>query len=400
VAQAAAPGAGGQSASPPEEVVQQFYVAFNEGQLADLDGLLPDNFSWHMPGADDESLAGREGHKLFASLSRRAFRDLRIEAAPEDMIVAGQRVVAPWRATGTHTGSVPGIAPTGKRVTVEGIDIWTVDGDQLLALRRHWDQLELLRQLYTGQHDEAVLFKNGAVVALGEQARTDTVELYKLHQQTLWSRIQTAAVIEAAAVGGWYTLWISTLPDAPRRLLQILVLVGGALLLFALTLLVLRDGQHITACEHRAGDWLARPEVIPPMGVAGGRSLAFAVLIALAIGDLAFAVWLGRRFVSWLDWLPGIIRFLPALGAAGLTALALIRPLRFVRRRQRWTLHSRAVSALLGLCAAAWFGVSIGLLLRSAPGEAGYWALLGLIIMRIVWVTEERVAKKHPRAPQ
>ena len=75
-----------------------------------------------------------------------AFPDLRMHA--EDVLASGDKVVARTRATGTHQGEFMGMAPTGKTIDVQLIDIIRF-GDDGLA-REHWgvfDALKMLQQL-------------------------------------------------------------------------------------------------------------------------------------------------------------------------------------------------------------------------------------------------------------
>src|SRR4029077_15632167 len=65
----------------------------------------------------------------------------------EDRILGGDKVVARATLSGTHTKTVQGIAPTGKRVTWRTIDIWRVEGGKFAE---HWDIVDtaaLVRQL-------------------------------------------------------------------------------------------------------------------------------------------------------------------------------------------------------------------------------------------------------------
>lgn len=53
-----------------------------------------------------------------------AFPDMQIQL--EDVISAGDRVAARWRATATHGGATLGFPATGKRVTLDGATICIV----------------------------------------------------------------------------------------------------------------------------------------------------------------------------------------------------------------------------------------------------------------------------------
>ena len=75
-----------------------------------------------------------------------AFPDLRM--VPEDVIASGDKVVARVRATGTHQGAFLGMAPTGRRIEVQLIDIMRFGPDG--RAREHWgvsDQLAMMQQL-------------------------------------------------------------------------------------------------------------------------------------------------------------------------------------------------------------------------------------------------------------
>ena len=88
---------------------------------------------------------GLEGHQAIVSLFRAAFPDQWWQI--EDLIAEGDKVVARTTMTGTHLGDFFGIAPTGKRVTLQGVHIVRIaDG----RIAEHWgsnDDLGLMRQL-------------------------------------------------------------------------------------------------------------------------------------------------------------------------------------------------------------------------------------------------------------
>ncbi len=65
----------------------------------------------------------------------------------DDMIAEGDRVATKKTFTGTHTGDFGGIRATGKRVTLQYVDIMRVRDGKIIE---HWlcmDQLSWLQQL-------------------------------------------------------------------------------------------------------------------------------------------------------------------------------------------------------------------------------------------------------------
>ncbi len=115
----------------------------NQGKLSALDELLTADAVDHSLPPDIPP--GREGVKLFLGMIRAAFPD--IHETVEDVIAEGDTVVTRTTWRGTHHGAFLGIAPTGKQVSVSGIDISRLAGGQFVE---HWqsaDNLGLLQQL-------------------------------------------------------------------------------------------------------------------------------------------------------------------------------------------------------------------------------------------------------------
>ena len=115
----------------------------NQGKLSTIDELIAADAVDHSlpPGLPP----GREGVKLFLGMIRTAFPD--IHETVEDIIAEGDTVVTRTTWRGTHQGALLGIAPTGKQVSVSGIDISRVASGMFVE---HWqsaDDLGLLQQL-------------------------------------------------------------------------------------------------------------------------------------------------------------------------------------------------------------------------------------------------------------
>jgi steroid delta-isomerase-like uncharacterized protein len=65
----------------------------------------------------------------------------------EELFSADDRVVVRWTGTGTHTGTVNGIAPTGKSIRVDAITIHRMAGGKIAETWEVWDTLGFLQQL-------------------------------------------------------------------------------------------------------------------------------------------------------------------------------------------------------------------------------------------------------------
>ena len=91
-------------------------------------------------------LRGREAVRLRAAMLIGAFPDLQLERI--DLLIDGDRHADRWVLSGTHRGVFLGIAPTGRRVRLEGATFTRLDADGLVAEDRHFADLAgLIAQL-------------------------------------------------------------------------------------------------------------------------------------------------------------------------------------------------------------------------------------------------------------
>ncbi|MCJ7437334.1 MAG: ester cyclase [Acidimicrobiia bacterium] len=115
----------------------------SQGKVEVIDELIADDFVEHqaMPGMP----SGKEALKAFTEMFRAAFPDLKVETVAT--AVDGDEVWIQSVMTGTHKGEFNGIAPTGKKVSVEMFDrVRTRDGKAV----EHWgvsNDLGMMTQL-------------------------------------------------------------------------------------------------------------------------------------------------------------------------------------------------------------------------------------------------------------
>ena len=70
-----------------------------------------------------------------------------IEVTVDELVADGDRVAVATTFTGTHEGELMGVAPTGRRVSVTGIDIVHVADGKIAEHRGLTDIVGLMRQL-------------------------------------------------------------------------------------------------------------------------------------------------------------------------------------------------------------------------------------------------------------
>ena len=92
-----------------------------------------------------QAIPGPEGQSKIAQDFRRAFPDLRFDV---DLLLGeGDLVAARWTATGTHTGSWGALAPTGKRASFSGVNVFRFANGKVVEIWNHRDDLGLMTQL-------------------------------------------------------------------------------------------------------------------------------------------------------------------------------------------------------------------------------------------------------------
>lgn len=88
---------------------------------------------------------GREGFKAFFTSLLPAFPDAHIE--PETIVVDDDHVALAYTLTGTHQGDFEGVAPTGKRIEVRGLQIGRFENAQIVERWGMSDPLGIMQQL-------------------------------------------------------------------------------------------------------------------------------------------------------------------------------------------------------------------------------------------------------------
>ena len=120
-----------------------FEELLSTDNFAVADELLSPDFRFYFAGSPDAM--DLESYKEFLAARRSAFPDRRFVV--EDMIVEGDKVSARFTMRGTHEGELRGIAPSGKEVTMTGIDMIRLEEGKMVEDRVEVDQLGMMQQL-------------------------------------------------------------------------------------------------------------------------------------------------------------------------------------------------------------------------------------------------------------
>jgi predicted ester cyclase len=122
--------------------------SFNRGDLTSLDELITPNATGHDVDSAEQlglPIEGSESAKQFITMFRNAFSDLSFEV--EQVVAEGELVAVRAVMTATHDGQFMGLAPTGRRVQVPGVDILRFADGRVVEHWGLWDRMAMMQQL-------------------------------------------------------------------------------------------------------------------------------------------------------------------------------------------------------------------------------------------------------------
>ena len=115
----------------------------SQHKIMAVDEIMDPNMIEHF--GPPSSLNSVEAFKKFFAGFIAAFPD--VKAVIHSQVAEGDKVVTHKTFHGTHNGEFRGIPPTGKKVTIELIDIFRISGGKLME---HWavvDWMSVMQQL-------------------------------------------------------------------------------------------------------------------------------------------------------------------------------------------------------------------------------------------------------------
>ena len=129
--------------SQNKELIRTFHHRlWAERDLGVLDQLIEPDAVMHW--GDSESNAAEavraDVERYFAG-----FSDVRTSI--DDLIGEDDKVVLRWTTTGVHTGPYGKVPPTGREVTMRGVDVYRVERGHIVEGWSMWDALDVYQQL-------------------------------------------------------------------------------------------------------------------------------------------------------------------------------------------------------------------------------------------------------------
>lgn len=126
-----------------ETLVRRFFEEFCNQRRAEVaDELIADDYISH--GPQSPPAEGPDGARDRVGLYQDAVDG---HWNVEEIVSAGDRVIARWTGTGTHRGELMGVSPTGLPISVDAISIFRVSDGKIAEEWTVWDALGLLQQI-------------------------------------------------------------------------------------------------------------------------------------------------------------------------------------------------------------------------------------------------------------
>ena len=120
-------------------IVRRWIDVYNTHNLDSFDEFIAPDYVDHTNKVD------REGLRQLFIMGFTGFPDW--HETIEDIIAEGDKVWIRITYTGTHTGEFMGVAPTGKKVTMTGVDIYRIENGKLVEYWHVSDQIDFNIQL-------------------------------------------------------------------------------------------------------------------------------------------------------------------------------------------------------------------------------------------------------------
>ena len=123
--------------------LSKFAEAVNTGNYALFSDVVATDCVDHDPGPGQAP--GPDGYRALFTEMRQAFPDMKVEVA--ELVADEEAIAFAYTFTGTQNGPLMGIAPTGKKVKIRGLQISKFRGGKMVERWGSSDQLGMLQQI-------------------------------------------------------------------------------------------------------------------------------------------------------------------------------------------------------------------------------------------------------------
>ena len=132
------------SAEANKLTMRRFVEFINTASAGLAKELISPNAIFHVPGRP-EPMRGPAGYLAIIEMMRGGFPD--IQWTLEEMVAEDDKVAARFTMRGTHQGTFMGVPPSGKKITVQAMNIYHLSDGKFVEEHGQPDMLDLLQQI-------------------------------------------------------------------------------------------------------------------------------------------------------------------------------------------------------------------------------------------------------------
>ena len=118
-------------------------VFYNQGTIERADHFFAASYVHHDPASPQ--VRDRDGLKEAVRMFRAGCPDLHITT--DELVAEGDKVLKRWTYHATHTGNLSGLPPTGKRITMSGLELFRLSDGMIVESWLAYDNLSLMQQV-------------------------------------------------------------------------------------------------------------------------------------------------------------------------------------------------------------------------------------------------------------
>lgn len=124
--------------------VHSYVEIFNTNNTEMIAAVIDSSFVCYHPGYPD-NIVGLAGFGEWLEMNHTAFPDLLL--AEDETVIEGDRAFVRWTFSGTHTGPLRDVPPTGRKLRLSGLSFLRIQNGKVVEERIGMDLLGAYRQL-------------------------------------------------------------------------------------------------------------------------------------------------------------------------------------------------------------------------------------------------------------
>ena len=124
--------------------MEPYLAIWNDGDLDLVDELYAPDFLYHVVDIAGD-VVGVDAFKELVTSFRTAFPDFHVTF--DETLMAGDKTVIRWTMTGTNTGPLQGLPPTGQPVRLQGVAISRAVDGKTVEVWQHYNLLAMYQQM-------------------------------------------------------------------------------------------------------------------------------------------------------------------------------------------------------------------------------------------------------------